>query len=201
MLLSVGFLATLLEIPDWWKPVCQLAGLHGIWGVMLWLWLFWAGVFAVYWRQGDQYTRLSRMLRGLLAGSFLELLIAAPVHVWVYKNRDCYCARGSYTGVVFGLTVLLWVFGPGLVLLFMREKYRRAKLLGRLCPRCGESLIEPPDDNPPFCLKCVNAELDRTAPRLLRDERPGTDNICRNEDHDRTMTQPRSPGSQTHVSK
>jgi hypothetical protein len=211
MLLSVGAMATLLEIPDWWLSVSLARGKQGqiehdidlsfLWIVMSLLWILWAGVFAAYWRQGDQYTRLSRIIRGLVAGSFLELLIAAPVHALVFKRGECYCARGSYTGLVFGLTVLLWAFGPGLVLLFMREKYRRAKLLAGLCPRCGESLVEPADNGPSFCPKCVTSELDRSAPRLVVDEPPAPDNIRRTEDRDRTTTQPRSSGSQADVTE
>jgi hypothetical protein len=32
----------------------------------------------------------------------------------------------SYTGLVFGATVMIWAFGPGLLFLFLREQgYRR----------------------------------------------------------------------------
>ena len=97
-------------------------------------WGVWTAVFFAYWRQGDRMTQYRRMLRGLLAGSILELLVSAPVHVLALRSSDgrednCYCTRGSYTGLVFGGTVLLWVFGPGIVLLFLREKARRTPLL------------------------------------------------------------------------
>ena len=54
------------------------------------------------------------------------------------REDDCYCARNSYTTLIFGCTALLWAFGPGVVLPFMREKYRLEK--SRLCPRCGYGL-------------------------------------------------------------
>jgi hypothetical protein len=33
--------------------------------------------------------------------------------------------------LVFGGTALLWAFGPGIVLLFIREKHRQQKLLAQ----------------------------------------------------------------------
>jgi hypothetical protein len=70
---------------------------------------------------------MGRVVRGLIAGSVLEMLVAVPIYVT--REDDCYCARGSYAGLVFGVTVILWAFGPGVFLLFMREKRRREKLL------------------------------------------------------------------------
>ena len=93
-------------------------------------WALWTVIFLVYWRRGNRADQLGGMLRGLMGGSILELLIATPVHVLAARPEDkCYCERGSYTGLVLGGTVLLWTFGPGLVLLFLREKERRSLLL------------------------------------------------------------------------
>jgi hypothetical protein len=48
------------------------------------------------------------------------------VYVWKTDEDDCWCARGSYTALVFSATVMLWAFGPGLLFLFLREaRYRR----------------------------------------------------------------------------
>ena len=63
-----------------------------------------------------------RIIRGLIAGSILELFVSIPI--FVTRQDDCYCARSSYTGLVFGATALLWAFGPGVLLLFLREKRR-----------------------------------------------------------------------------
>lgn len=141
-LLTTGLIVTLLELPDWWAP--HLDDWHPfafrVWGAMAGLWLIWAAIFGVYWRQGDRYTQMGRMIRGLVAGSILELLVAAPIQAMNLHKDDCYCARGSYTGLVFGTTVLIWCFGPGLVLLYMREHHRRAALLTPTCDRCGYDL-------------------------------------------------------------
>ncbi len=66
------------------------------------------------------------MARGLIVGSVLELLVASGVFVWKSDEDSCWCARGSYVGLVFGATVMIWAFGPGLVLVFFREaRYHR----------------------------------------------------------------------------
>ena len=80
------------------------------------------------------------MIRALIAGSILEVFIAVPVHVWaVNRQQDCYCCRGTYTTLVLAGTMLLWAFGPGIVLLYWREKYRRERLLPT-CDQCGYDL-------------------------------------------------------------
>ena len=68
------------------------------------------------------------MIRGLVAGSILETIIAVPVHIWATRQRECYCCRGTYTTLVLAATVLIWAFGPGIILLYMREKRRVEKL-------------------------------------------------------------------------
>ncbi len=91
------------------------------------VWLIWSLIFIIYLRQGNHYTRAGKIIRGLIAGSVLELFIAVPIYAT--RQDECYCARGSYAGLVFGGTVLLWAFGPAIFLLFIREKQRREQLI------------------------------------------------------------------------
>jgi hypothetical protein len=134
-LLSVGLLATVLQLAGRWQQFANRnAGHPPYWPSLVALalaWSIWAVVFFAYWRQGDHYTRVGRVLRGLFAGSILELLVAAPAQAFAYREEKntCYCELGSYTGLVLGGTVLLWCFGPGVALLFLREQKRRRELL------------------------------------------------------------------------
>ena len=131
MLLTVGFVALLLELPNWWEGIMEVESYWGIacvWITMLIIWGIWFCIFFVYWRQGDRYTQLGKMIRGLVAGSILEIIIAVPVHIWATRQRECYCCRGTYTTLVLAATVLIWAFGPGVVLLYLREKRRIEKL-------------------------------------------------------------------------
>ena len=91
------------------------------------LWIAWSIVFAFYLRQGDHFPKMGKIVRGLIAGSLLEVFVSIPVYAT--RQEQCYCARGSYAGLVLGTTALLWAFGPGIFLLFLREKQRREKLL------------------------------------------------------------------------
>lgn len=132
MLLTTGAISLLLEFPNWWEGLMEtdsLLILASIYGTMLIIWGIWAWIFFIYWKQGDRYTQSGKMIRGLVAGSILEIMVAVPVHIWATRQRDCYCCRGTYTTLVLAGTVLIWAFGPGIILLYMREKYRMGKLV------------------------------------------------------------------------
>jgi hypothetical protein len=132
MLLTFGLLAALLELTGGWERFLDPLGRKQAqfpwtaWLAMLLLWALWAAVFHHLWRNLDHRTAVSRLTRALVAGSILELFVAVPIHTWAVRKTDydCYCARGSYTALVFGGTVLLWLFGPGVVLLVLRERRR-----------------------------------------------------------------------------
>ncbi len=94
--------------------------------VPLVFWVIWSIVFSVYFYQKDYLKWSGKIIKGLVGGSILELFISIPI--FVTREDDCYCARGSYAGIVFGATVLLWAFGPGVYLLFLREKKRLEKI-------------------------------------------------------------------------
>jgi hypothetical protein len=128
-MLTLAATAVVLELVDVWDDIMDDEGYAKyVMGALLVLWILWAIVFYAYWRSGTRLHQLGTMVRGLIVGSFLELFVAAGVFIWKEDPDDCYCARGSYTGLVFGATVMIWAFGPGLIFLFLREaRYSRAK--------------------------------------------------------------------------
>lgn len=159
MLLTAGAVITLLEINGAWESILE-NGLYAIWAVMGVAWLIWAVLFfMVYKSTQDRYSWMTRVLHRLIVGSFLEVFVATGVLAWnPQKNDECYCARGSYTGLVFGGTVLIWAFGPGLILLFMREKYRRERGdNGMICFNCGYDLRGATDKSNVICPECGEA--------------------------------------------
>jgi hypothetical protein len=121
MMLSFGAFAVLAEIFGIWDDVVNDDWWQSLVGINLVLWLLWAVVFHFRWKNGTRFDQLEAMVKGLITGSALELVVAAGVFVWKTDEEDCYCARGSYVGLVFAGTVLLWAFGPGLLFLFLRE--------------------------------------------------------------------------------
>jgi hypothetical protein len=126
MMLTFGAFAVLAELLGFWNQLLDDDSWKLLMGANLVLWLLWALIFHFRFRNGTRLEQLEAMARGLITGSLLELVVAAGVFVWKTDEEDCYCARGSYVGLVFAGTVLLWAFGPGLVFLFLREaRYRR----------------------------------------------------------------------------
>lgn len=89
------------------------------------VWVVWAVVFSIYFKRSG-FVPVRKIIRGLIVGSILEMIVSVPI--FVTSKEDCYCLRGSYAGIVLGVTVILWVFGPGVFLLFLREKRRREEL-------------------------------------------------------------------------
>jgi predicted Zn-ribbon and HTH transcriptional regulator len=48
---------------------------------------------------------------------------------------------------------LIWAFGPGIILLYKREKYRVAKLMPT-CPECGYNFGEVGEGESDICPQC-----------------------------------------------
>jgi hypothetical protein len=85
------------------------------------LWIGWGVLFGFYTRNCTPDMFMGRLVRFLLAGSILELLVAVPTHV-IARARD-YCCAGYLTvwGLGLGISVMLFAFGPGVFLLFVRR--------------------------------------------------------------------------------
>ncbi len=101
------------------------------WGVLLGLWALWTIVFYRTSRDVPAADVITQQCRYLLRGSILELLIAIPTHI-VARARD-YCCAGLYTfiGLAFGISVMLFSFGPGVFFLFAARWKRLQPMPGR----------------------------------------------------------------------
>ena len=88
------------------------------WAALLVLWAVWTMVFYRTSRGAAARDVVTQQCRYLLKGSILELLVAVPTHI-VARARD-YCCAGILTffGIVFGVAVMLFSFGPGVFFLF-----------------------------------------------------------------------------------
>lgn len=142
-IVSLGLIAAILEIPDWWDRIGDHIELLGLIAVLGIAWLIWSILFFVYFRGPDAYGALSRMVRRLFVGSILEMLVSVPVLIFVPDRHDCACARGSFFGVAFGTTAILWLFGPGVVLVFLHRKMRAQRAFReheKICTQCEYDL-------------------------------------------------------------
>ncbi len=87
-------------------------------GVLIFAWLIWALIFFRWSRNIEPEALIEKQCRAMYAGSILELLVAVPTHV-VARARDYCCAGAStFIGIVFGLSVMIFSFGPGIFFLF-----------------------------------------------------------------------------------
>jgi hypothetical protein len=67
---------------------------------------------------------ISRQCRLLLKGSILELLVAVPSHIWVRRQHYCCAGFMTFIGITFGLSVMLFSFGPAVFFLYV-DRWRR----------------------------------------------------------------------------
>jgi hypothetical protein len=102
------------------------------WGVLLW----------VHLRDRSRHSILARITTYLFAGSLAELLATVPAHVIVSRRPGCLVGIGTMLGIVAGICVMVFSFGPMIFLLFLRPNYR-AELSADghpYCPACGYDL-------------------------------------------------------------
>jgi hypothetical protein len=99
--------------------------------VVLVVWALWTLIFYRTSRDVAPLDVITRQCRFLLRGSILELLVAVPTHI-VARARD-YCCAGFWTflGIAFGVSVMLFSFGPGVFFLFAQRWKRLQPQPGR----------------------------------------------------------------------
>ena len=92
----------------------------------LWLiaatWGIWFALGIYLFRARSQYGALGRLLVVLMAGSWLEFLVALPVDIVLRQRAStCPCVTGSWIALLVAVPVCLFAFGPGLLFLYLRE--------------------------------------------------------------------------------
>ena len=93
----------------------------------LWItlvWLVWAVIFFLYCRRLERWRVLKRLVQIVLAGSLVDLLASVPAHLVVIRRPGCLVGLGTAAGIAAGVCAMFWAFGPGIVLLFFRERYQ-----------------------------------------------------------------------------
>jgi hypothetical protein len=102
------------------------------WGVLLWHHV----------GHRPRFSALGRMTSYIFAGSLAELLATVPSHLIVTRRPGCFVGLGTMLGIIAGLCVMFFSFGPMIFLLFLRPRYRAE--LGAdghpICPACGYDL-------------------------------------------------------------
>jgi hypothetical protein len=119
-LLGAGVGASVLELVERGKALDMALAGHGapLFAAIILVWAAWCALFYRSGREAAPADVVTRQCRYLLQGSILELLVAVPTHI-VVRARD-YCCAGvlTFLGIAFGLSVMLFSFGPGVFFLF-----------------------------------------------------------------------------------
>lgn len=84
------------------------------------MWVVWTVLFVCRYSSSTRYIALRNLTRVMLAGSLFELMVTFPSHLWVTRRGGCFLGMGTGIGVSAGLMVMLWAFGPAMLLLFLR---------------------------------------------------------------------------------
>jgi hypothetical protein len=86
--------------------------------VFLLMWGLWARIFFRWSRKMEPRDFIEQQCKYLFRGSILELLIVVPAHI-LARHRD-YCCAGvqTFLGIAFGISVMLFSFGPGIFFLY-----------------------------------------------------------------------------------
>jgi hypothetical protein len=92
-----------------------------IWCLLGATWLFWGVVLFVYTRKLSRFQTIFQLARLVFVGSLAELLAAVPSHIFVTKRGGCFAGIGTGLGIIAGLFVMVWSFGPAIFLLFLHE--------------------------------------------------------------------------------
>jgi hypothetical protein len=119
-------------------------GAFVFWIVLAATWVFWAVVLYVYTRRLERWLAIFQLAKLVFAGSIAEMLAAVPSHIIVSRRPGCLTGILTALGILGGLLVMIWSFGPGIFLLFLQET-RRAQ--ARKSAGAGE---EPPARHVPF---------------------------------------------------
>lgn len=157
-LVSLGFFLALTELfYDEEKIFDQLTPTLA-WSSLFTIWFAWAVFFFWRWKSWrlNRYSTLTKLLRGVLAGTFLDLIVSLFTFATVKDPDNCACGRGSFWGLALGISAAAWLFGPGTVLLFIYEKQKRLYIRTN-CKNCQYDLRGSLDSDSNTCPECGHA--------------------------------------------
>ena len=97
------------------------------WGIAILNWFIWFVVLFIYTKDVERFRAIRRLIAVVIGGSLLELLASIPAHIIVSRRPACFVGIRTAIGIIAGICVMFWAFGPGIILLFLRNKFRKNK--------------------------------------------------------------------------
>jgi len=88
-------------------------------------WIVWGIVFFIRYKDTGRYKTLKKLISTIITGSLIELLIAVPSHLIVTRRGGWLVDLLTACGITGGIAVMLWAFGPGIILLFLYERQKK----------------------------------------------------------------------------
>ncbi len=133
-------LSELFYLDDEWVSVALFA-------LVALSWIVWSLLLFIYCQRRERFTVIGRLTGLIFAGSLGSLLVSIPAHIIISRRPGCFVGFLTALGIASGVYVMLWSFGPAILLLFFKEK-RRFELRG-----ARQTAVEPAleiQEQPPF---------------------------------------------------
>lgn len=161
LVLSAALTLAIMELmevgkqPNWDENLFIIV----FWSVAPVVWFFWGVVLWFHVRNRPRLKVMSRLAGIVFVGSLAELLAAVPSHIVVSRRPGCLVGLWTMLGILAGIYVMLFTFGPAIVLLFLRPRYRREQMESATphCPRCDYDLRGTLSAGRTSCPECGQA--------------------------------------------
>jgi hypothetical protein len=116
------------------------------WGFLGLCWIGWGVLLFFHVAELPRFRLMSSLTRYLFAGSLAELIATVPAHMIVSRRPGCFVGLLTIIGIISGIGVMLFSFGPMIVLLFLRPRLRAETFDPNrpICPACGYDLRATP---------------------------------------------------------
>ncbi|MGC9258641.1 MAG: hypothetical protein ACP5I8_00990 [Phycisphaerae bacterium] len=143
-LVASGFFVSLL-VTAGLNALAELFYLDGYlttWLVVSLFLLTWSAWALIFWwasASDDPASVGFRLLHKVIAGSILELLIVIPAHLIVRQRDECSAGMDTFLGIVVGIAVMFFAFGPAILILLLRR-------MSQIRPAAGPQTHTPPID-------------------------------------------------------